>query len=259
MRGGTAAVAWSITEVAQTAGVTSRTLRHYDAIGLLPPAYVGINGYRYYEQPQLLRLQQVLLLRELGLSLETIAEVLTGQRDRVEALRGHQEWLHAEQQRLARLAATVARTIEHLQEGTAMSASEMFDGFSQRRTETEEALAARYGDGVREHFAAANERTKGWTQQDYLDAQQEGERLDARVLQLLRSGVAPDAPEALDVIGDHHRAVARHWSPDKVSYAGMGQLYLDDPQYRTRYDAQDPGLAQYYRDAITAYADQRLN
>ena len=69
------------------AGVTSRALRHYDAIGLLAPAYVGINGYRYYERPQLLRLQQVLLLRDLGLSLEAIAEVLTGQRDRVEALR----------------------------------------------------------------------------------------------------------------------------------------------------------------------------
>lgn len=241
------------------AGVTSRTLRHYDAIGLLMPAYVGINGYRFYEQPQLLRLQQVLLLRELGLSLETIAEVLTGQRDRVEALRRQQEWLRTEQQRLARLAATVARTIEHLQEGTNMSASEMFDGFGERRAETEESLAARYGDGVREHFAVDNERTKGWMQQDYLDAQKEGERLDARVLQLLRSGAAPESPEVLDVIADHHRAVARHWSPDKVSYAGLGQLYLDDPQYRARYDAQDPALAQYYRDAITAYAHQRLN
>ena len=241
------------------AGVTSRTLRHYDAIGLLAPAYLGINGYRCYEQPQLLRLQQILLLRELGLSLETIAEVLTGQRDRVEALRGHQEWLRAEQQRLARLAATVARTIEHLQEGTAMSASDMFDGLSRRRAETEEALAARYGDGVREHFATADERTREWTRQDYLDAQKEGERLDARVLQLLRSGVAPETPEVLDVIADHHRAVARHWSPDKVSYAGLGQLYLDDPQHRARYDAQDPALAQYYRDAITAYAEQRLN
>ncbi|MFI1996101.1 TipAS antibiotic-recognition domain-containing protein [Actinoplanes sp. NPDC020271] len=252
-------MAWSITEVAQMAGVTSRTLRHYDAIGLLTPAYVGTNGYRYYEQPQLLRLQQILLLRELGLGLETIAEVLTGQRDRVEALRGHQEWLRTEQQRLARLAATVARTIEHLQEGTDMSAPEMFDGFGRRRAETEEALAARYGDGVREHFAAAAERTKEWTQQDYLDAEKEGERLDARVLQLLRSGVAPGTPEALDVIADHYRAVTRHWRPDKASYAGLGQLYLDDPQYRTRYDAQDPALAQYYRDAITAYARQRLN
>jgi DNA-binding transcriptional MerR regulator len=252
-------VAWSITEVAQMAGVTSRTLRHYDAVGLLAPAHVGGNGYRYYEQPQLLRLQQILLLRELGLGLETIAEVLTGERDRIEVLRGQQEWLRSEQQRLARLADTVARTIEHLQEGTAMSVSEMFDGFSERRAETEESLAARYGDGVREQFAAANERTREWTQQDYLDAQQEGDRLDARVLQLLRSGVAPETPQALDVIADHHRAVARHWSPDKVSYTGLGQLYLDDPQYRARYDAQDPALAQYYRDAITAYAQQRLS
>ncbi len=140
-----------------------------------------------------------------------------------------------------------------------MSATEMFDGFGERRAEAEEALAARYGDGVREHFATAKERTREWTQQDYLDAQQEGERLDARVLQLLRSGAAPESGETLDVIAEHHRAVARHWSPDRVSYAGLGEMYVTDPQYRARYDAQDPGLAQYYRDAITAYAEQRLS
>ena len=239
-------------------GVTSRTLRHYDAIGLLAPAHVGMNGYRYYEQPQLLRLQQILLLRELGLGLDTIGEVLTGQRDRLEALRGHQKRLHAEQQRLARLAATVARTITHLQEGTPMSPSEMFDGFAERQAEAEDAMAARYGEGVREHFTTARQRTQDWTQEDYLAAQQQAQRLDARVLQLMRSGTAPVAAEVLEVIDEHYRAVVQHWSPDQVSYAGLGQLYVDDPQYRAHYDAHDPALAEYYRDAITAYAQQRL-
>ena len=82
---------WSIAEVARMTRVTSRTLRHYDDMGLLAPAYVGANGQQ--EQKQMLRLQQILLLRELGVGLETISEVLAGQRDRVEALRGHERWL----------------------------------------------------------------------------------------------------------------------------------------------------------------------
>ena len=140
-----------------------------------------------------------------------------------------------------------------------MSAPEMFDGFAERQAEAEDALAARYGDAVREHFATARERTRDWTQQDYLDAQQEWEHIDARILHLMRSGAAPDAEVVLDVVAEHYGAVARHWSPDEVSYAGLGQLYVDDPQYRARYDAQDPALAPYYRDAIAAYARQRLS
>ena len=251
-------MAWSITEVAQLAGITSRTLRHYDAIGLLAPAHVGANGYRRYEEPQLLRLQQILLLRGLGLGLDAIAGVLDGQRDRLEALRAHQEWVLAERDRLTTLARTLARTITHLQEGIPMNAPEMFEGLAERQAEAEESLAARYGEGVREHFATARERTRDWTEQDYRDAAQDAERLDAAVLALLRSGAAPDAEEVLDVLDGHHRAVSRHWTPDRVSYAGLGQLYVDDPRFRARYDALDPALAEFYRDAIAAYARQRL-
>jgi len=100
-------VSWSIAEVARMSKVTSRTLRHYDDVGLVRPAYIGSNGYRYYRDEQLLRLQRVLLLRELGLGLNAIAEVLDGQCDQVSALRRHERWLHDERARLGRLAQTV--------------------------------------------------------------------------------------------------------------------------------------------------------
>lgn len=128
-------VAWPIAAVARMSKVTSRTLRHYDEIGLLKPAFVASNNYRYYEQEELLRLQQILLLRELDLGLGAIAEVLDGQRDRVEALRLHVERLRAERRRLDRLARTVSRTIAQIEGGDAMSAEEMFEGFAERRAE----------------------------------------------------------------------------------------------------------------------------
>lgn len=187
-------MAWSIVEVARMAKVSSRTLRHYHDIGLLLPAYVGTNGYRYYQHEQLLRLQQILLLRELDLGLEAISEVLAGHRDQTQVLRQHEQWLRSEQHRLGRLADTVAHTITSLEGGTAMSAPELFEGFADRQAQAEQALAGRYGEGVREHFATARERTKAWSQKDYLDAQQQAEQLDSEVLELMRAGVAPETP-----------------------------------------------------------------
>src|SRR5690242_6389906 len=108
---------WSIQDIARLAGTTSRTLRHYDDVGLLKPSRIGSNGYRYYDQAALVRLQRILLLRELGLGLSAIAEVLEGQKDTTRALRTHLTWLRREQQRLARQITSVEMTIRKLNGG----------------------------------------------------------------------------------------------------------------------------------------------
>ncbi|GHE97903.1 hypothetical protein GCM10017776_13540 [Streptomyces griseoluteus] len=107
---------WPIAEVARMSGVTARTLRHYDEIGLLPPARIGTNGHRYYRELQLLRLQQILVLRALGLGLPEIGRILAEQVDELEALRGHHRRLLAERDRLDALAGTVSRTIAELEQ-----------------------------------------------------------------------------------------------------------------------------------------------
>lgn len=251
-------MAWSIAEVAQMSKVTARTLRHYDDIGLLRPAHVASNGYRYYEQQQLLRLQRLLLLRELGLSLATIADVLDGQRDEIVALQEHARWLDDERQRLDRLAQTLLRTIHHLQGGPQMSAPELFEGFAERKAQLEDDLADQHGDGVREHFRTAEETTSSWTQGDYLEAQRRGEEIDSKILAAMRSGAAPDSATTLALMAEHYREVTRVWTPDKTSYTNLGQRYVDDPDYKARYDAKAPGLAEYLRDATAAYASDQL-
>lgn len=252
-------MAWSIAEVARMSKVTSRTLRHYDQIGLLKPAYVAGNGYRWYEQEQLLRLQRLLLLRELGLGLDAIAEVLGGQRDQVEALRRHEQWLRDERMRLGRLADTVSRTIRQLHGGDQMSASELFEGFADRQAQLEADLVAEHGQGVREHFRKAREVTKDWTQQDYLDAQRRGDEVDDKVLAVMRAGAAPDSPQALDVMAEHYQGVAQFWTPNRTSYTNLGQTYVDNLEFKVRYDTKAPGLAEYLRDATAAYATHRLS
>lgn len=250
---------WSIAEVARMSKVTSRTLRHYDQVGLLEPAYVAGNGYRYYEQEQLLRLQHILLLRELGLGLDAIADVLSGQRDQVEALRRHEQWLRDERERLGRLANTVSRTIRQLQEGEQMSAPELFEGFADRQAQLETDLVAEHGQGVREHFRTARRATEDWTQEDYLDAQRRADELDDKLLAVMRAGVAPDSAETLDVVDEHYRSLTQFWTPDRTSYTNLGQMYVDNPEFKARYDAKASGLAEYLRDATAAYATRRLS
>ena len=120
---------WSIQQIAKIAGTTSRTLRHYGEIGLLPASSIGRNGYRHYDQSALVRLQRILLLRELGLGLPQIADVLGREETEAHALETHLAWLRQEQERLARQIATVQSTITALRGGERLMAENMFDGF----------------------------------------------------------------------------------------------------------------------------------
>ena len=249
---------WSTSEVARMSRVTSRTLRHYDRIGLLRPASIGAGGVRWYAEVELRRLQQILLYRELGLSLEAIGQVLDGQRSEVEALRRHHEWLVAEGERLRVMAATVSRTIETLEGDAAMLAEEMFEGFSAQQKKWENDLVEKFGEGVRPHFESSREAVKGWNKDDYARAQQEWDDLDDRAVALIQQGIAPYAPEAQSLMADHYAAVSRFWTPNATAYTNLGGYYVEHPDFRARYDAKDPRLAEFWRDAMAAYAQHAL-
>lgn len=250
---------WSISDVARLTGVTSRTLRHYDRIGLLRPAFLAASGYRHYERAQLLRLQQILLLRALGLGLDAIGAVLDDEADQVPVLQRHHQHLQAEGRRLARLATAVSRTIDDLQGGPAVTAEQMFDGFPQRRDELEERLAERYGDGVREYFTQSRERTGDWTPQDLERMRAEGERHNARLLEAMRAGLAAEDDEVLELMAEHHAGVRASYDTDRTAYENLGRLYVEDPQVGRYYAALDPALPAYVRDAVLAYARLRLD
>lgn len=249
-------MAWSIAQVAKMSKVTSRTLRHYDEIGLLPPAWVGGNGYRYYEQEQLLRLQQILVMRELGVGLDAIKEIVEHGRDRVEVLKMHRGWLLAERDRFARLARTVTRTIEELEGGeNVTSMDHWFEGFdAAKQEELQEEARQRWGaeqvDAVKFTGGA-----KEWWQ---TEGRKWTEQIGA-VIALIDAGHEPGDAEVLDVIDGHYRWLADgYWTPDRESYTGLGDLYADDPRFRANFDKTDPRLAEFLRKAMAAYAQARL-
>lgn len=239
--------------------VTSRTLRHYDEIGLLPPAWVGANGYRYYEQDQLLRLQQILVMRELGLGLDAIKEIVTESRDRVEVLKMHRGWLLAERDRFARLVRTVGRTIDELEGGENVNAKSMdhwFEGFdSAKQEELTEEARQRWGA---EHVDAANAKVKDKSQEWWqAEGRKWADHLNA-LIELIDAGHQPGDAEVLDVLDGHYQWVSGMWTPNRESYTGLGELYAGDPRFRKNFDKTDPRLAEFLRDAMAAYAQARL-
>ena len=236
--------------------VTSRTLRHYDAIGLLPPAWVAGDGRRYYGRAELLRLQRILLLRELGLGLDAIGEMLHQQsRDStVAVLRKHREWLLAERGRLARLARTVEETIDSIEEGGEMAADAMFEGFEHNPYEAE--ARERWGD---EAVDASYERMRNWTPADAEKAKSGYERVRSGLAPLLAAGVPVDDPRVQELVQLHYEVVSLFWTPGAEAYRGLGRMYVDDERFRRNIGGGNDELVAYLRDAMAVYADTRLS
>lgn len=246
---------WSIQDIARRAGTTSRALRHYDAIGLLEPSRIGNNGYRYYDQAALVRLQRILLLRELGLGLPAIAEALAGQRDTAAALRTHLELLEQERRRLARQIESVRTTLRRTEEGGQLMAEEVFDGFDHTR----------YRDEVTERWgAAAYEKGDRWwrslSEEERADFQQRQLDIGAAYGAAHLAGEPPDG-DAAQAITQRHCA----WlsvagpSPSKGYFTGLGEMYVADPRFTANYDRHGAGTAEFVRDAMRVYAERHLS
>jgi DNA-binding transcriptional MerR regulator len=251
-------MSWSIAQVAQMSGVTSRTLRHYDDIGLLKPAYVGDNGYRYYEERELLRLQQILVLRELGLPLSDIAAAVDSEPDTLAALKRQHIRLLGERNRVTRMAETVARTIAEL-EGSAEMATKinrpenLFEGFD----------GSQYEDEARERWPADFEKSQRYvatlTQEDTDRMGREMTAAMVRMAELMAAGTPVDDPAVQAEIHSHYQGMCRFWTPNKPAYKGLGNMYVDDERFKANYLRIAEGLAEYQRDAMVVYADERLS
>ena len=249
---------WSIVDVARSAGLTSRTLRHFDAIGLLRPTSVGADGYRRYDDRALLRLQRILVLRALGLPLRSIGAVLDAEQDEVATLREHRDALRAEGDRLARMADTVDRTIQELERTerndpmTIDRPEDLFDGFDEQAYAEE--ARTRWPEQARSserYTANLTDAEKGRLQQEYVDEMH-------RMAALLAAATPVSAASVQDEIAALFQRISAMWTPDAASFTGLGATYVDDDRFRSIYDAIAPGLAEYYRDAMAYYAATRL-
>lgn len=251
---------WSIQEIARHAGTTSRTLRHYGDVGLLPPSRVGANGYRYYDEDALVRLQRILLLRDLGLGLPAIADVLAQSADQAGALRAHLDWLRREQDRLTLQIAAVEDTLNKLEGGEQLMAENMFDGFdhTQYRDEVEE----RWG---KEAYAKSDNWWRSMSDAEKTGWKTRAAQLGSDWIAAAEAGIAADSDEAQAIAGRHVQWLASiPGTPGAVKeyVTGLGEMYVSDERFAANYataNAADPlAGARFVRDALAVYAERNL-
>jgi DNA-binding transcriptional MerR regulator len=249
---------YTVKQLAKLSGVSIRTLHYYDEMGLLKPARVGNNRYRYYEDPEVLRLQQILFHRELGFSLQEIAELLDRPDfDRLATLRSHRARLEREAQRYADLVRTIDRTIADINGKRTMQHTELFKGFSpEKQTAYEQWLIERYGNDMRERIDVSRRKLDSLTDAEKARLLEELAQIEHDLAEACRRQL-PSGSAALDGALTRHRDwVGVMWNracpPD--AYAGLADLYLSHADFRARYEALAPGFTEYLAAAMKAHA-----
>lgn len=249
---------YTIGQVSNLAGISIRTLRHFEELGLLHPQRKQ-NGYRVYSSEDLERLQQVLLYRTCGMELAEIARMIDSPSfDPHDALAHHLKTLQARKSELETLIATVEKTIRSLEKGTAMTDKERFEGMKQEAIAANEAA---YGKEARRRWGdaavdAANEKLLAMDEATWNDM----DALEAQIVETLKSALATGdtrSPEAKQLAAMHTRWIQMHWGEGAYSretHLGLAQGYLADNRFRAYYDGRaGAGATEFLVKALMAW------
>ncbi|MBC5637344.1 MerR family transcriptional regulator [Ornithinibacillus sp. BX22] len=249
---------YTVNKLARISGVSGRTLRYYDQIGLLKPARINSSGYRIYGQEEVDLLQQILFYRELDVSLEDIMEIIQ-QPDfnRKEALKNHHAKLKQKRARLDQIMATVEKTIASMEGGVPMQDNEKFAGLKEKLIEENE---KKYGKEIREKYGndiveASNTKLRGMTQADYQAMTELGEEIMNLLKEAYKTG-DPASEKAQQLAEKHKQWLLYSWTNySKEAHAGLAEMYVADERFTAYYDTAIKGGTKFLRDAIMIYLD----
>ncbi len=245
---------YTVKQLSDLAGVTPRTLHHYDEIGLLKPSSVGDNGYRYYGEENLIQLQQILFYRELGLGLDEIKRILhRPDFDVLAALREHRLALGQKVERLNRLIETVDDTILYLKGDIPMDTKQIFNGFSEEEVKqyVEEAEQLYDPDTVRESYR----KWKSYSADEKQRILDEGGQVYTDMAAVMDKGAS--SPEAQACVERWRAHMDYFWTPNLEQLLALAGGYVDDPRFRATFDKIHPELAVFMKDAVGVYVAQR--
>jgi DNA-binding transcriptional MerR regulator len=247
---------YTVCQLARLAGVSVRTLHHYDQIGLLQPGRRNQSGYRLYQPADLLRLQQILFFRELDLPLQQIKALLDDPDfDPLQALREHQKQLEKRAAQIAILLNTVEKTINQLMENTMeLTDAELYEGFSKEQAERYDREARQiYGD---ERIEASLKRVRKLSKAEWEAVKQEGDEITRQMASLMEKPA--DDPLVQQAIARQWTWLEHFYPVTPEIFRGLGSLYTDNPEFTATYDRYQPGLATFMKAAMEVYADRRL-
>lgn len=251
---------YTVKKLAQIAGVSSRTLRYYDEIGLLKPARTNSSGYRIYGSEEVDRLQQILFYRKLDVSLEKIKNILDAPSfNELNALKEHHKKLLEKRDQLNLLIANVNKTILSKEGSIAMSDKEKFEGFKKKLIEDNEKefgkeIRKKYGE---ETVEESNKKLLNMTKEEY----EELTRLESKFIETLSEAFKTGDPAgelAQEAVELHRQWLTFYWDNyNKEAHAGLAQMYVDDERFSKYYDNEKPGTAEFLRDAVLVYVGMK--
>ncbi|EFM11343.1 transcriptional regulator, MerR family [Paenibacillus curdlanolyticus YK9] len=250
---------YKVKEVAALAGVSVRTLHHYDEIGLLKPAAIGDNGYRMYSEADLERLQQILFFKELELPLQEVRSILDDSRyDRKQTLALHKELLLKKKHRLEQIIQSVEQTLQSIEGGYAMSKQDMFEPFDMKEIEDhqkkyEQEVQQRWGST--DAYKESARKTAQYTEEDWKRIKAAEQRIYQGLIDRMSFG--PDDEQAQAVVASHRQHITDNfYTCSTAIYRGLGDMYVNDPRFTKNIDKYAPGLAAFMREAIHIHCDR---
>ncbi len=254
-----ATTALTVGEVARLAGVSVRTLHHYDDVGLVRPGARSPAGYRIYSGADVDRLQAVLAYRELDFDLEQIRVLLDDPSvDAMEHLRRQHALLLARLHRIRRIVAAIETTMEETTMGTTrLTPAEKLEVFGTFDPD-EHAAEAEQRWGGEDAYAESARRTRSYTKEQWRQATAEQKAGTQRLAEVMRSGAASTSTEAMDAAEAAREHVTRwYYDCPPQMHRALGDMYVADERFTAHYEAVEPGLAQFVRDAIHSNADRQ--
>ncbi len=251
---------YTIKQLAKISGVSVRTLHWYDEIGLLKPSFYGANGYRYYEEKQLMLLQQILFFRELEFSLDDIKHLLLKDDfDQVKTLYAHRRVLEADIERKQKLIMTLEKTILHVKGKQAMSDKELYYGFDSARQKEYEQYMVEYKGTVAEGLLLeSKKRTAKWDKDEWDSVKNEGDDIHKSLAQAINKGLSPESDEVQAIIQRHYQMVNRFYDATKEVYIGLAQLYVEHPDFKKFFDVYHAKMVEFIGEAMRFYANKNL-
>lgn len=251
---------YTVQKLGKLAGISTRTLRYYDEIGILKPARINSSGYRIYGEKEVNSLQQILFYRELGVSLEDIKHIITSPSFQAAvALKEHREKLLEKRNQLDILIANVEKTIALTEGRSKMSDKEKFEGFKKKIVEDNE---RKYGKEIRDKYGKdviekSNKKVMNMTEEEY----NEVSNLEKEIIRVLSEAFNTGDPSS-DIAqkgADLHRQwLTYYWGQySKEAHAGLAEMYVNDERFKAYYDKEQPGTAEFLRDAILIYTGMK--
>jgi len=245
---------FTVKQLSKLAGITPRTLHHYDEIGLLKPSRVGDNGYRYYGEESVLQLQQILFYRELDMPLEDIRKIM-GHRDFdvLGALQSHKDALNKQVERLNRLLHTVDNTIDHLKGNHIMSEKALFEGFNEEDQE-------KYALEAEQMYDAETVRTSNKKWKAYSAAKKEAIMAEGKAIYVDMIAAMPKSAgsrEVQAIVERWRKHMDNFWTPNLDQLLSLANGYNDDPRFKANFDKMHPQLAQFMREAVKVYVESK--